>query len=86
MLLALVCEGFAAGDVGVAEATIPLESAAVCEEKPPEVELVVAPVALATGTRTEPAVTVDVDVACESPSATLPQMNMRAGIPEPPYQ
>ena len=81
MLLALVCEGFDAEDVGVAEATSPFESVAVCEGRPLEVEVVVIPVALATGTSIEPAVTVDVAVASGFPSATLPHINITEGRP-----
>lgn len=83
-LLAFVCDGTDTEDDGIADETIPFESA-VCEERPPEVEVVVAPVALATGTSTEPAVTVVVDVASEFPSAILPYINIIVGILEPPY-
>ena len=81
--LAFVCEGFDAEDTAVAEVTSPFESVAICEDELPGARLVVAPVALATGTSTEPAVTVVVDVARESPSATLPHINMTAGTAEP---
>lgn len=79
--LVLVREGFDAEDVGEAEATSPFKSVAVCEERPLEVGSVVIPVAPATGTRTEPAVTVVVDEATESPSAALPHINMTEGRP-----
>ena len=50
------------------------------EAPPPAVE--VAPVALATGTNTDPAVTVDVAVA----SALPPHTNMTAGMTKLPYK
>lgn len=55
--LALVCEGLDAEDADVAEVRSAFESVVVCEERPPGVEVVVAPVAPATGTSAEPAVT-----------------------------
>ena len=84
MLVAFVCEGLDAEEAGVPEVRSPIEPVAVCEKRPPGVEVVLAPVALATGTSTEPAVTVVVDVASEFPSATLPHINMTAGIPGAP--
>ena len=57
-----------------------------CDETPFGVEVVVVapPVTSGTGTSTEPAVTVIVDVGSGPPSATLPHMNMTAGIPKLP--
>lgn len=58
--LALVCEGLDAEDADVAEVRSAFESVVDCEERPPGVEVVVAPVAPvapATGTSAEPAVT-----------------------------
>lgn len=54
----------------------PCESVAVCKESQIEVEVVVAPVALAIGTTTEPAVAVVVQAGSENPFVTLPHMNI----------
>ena len=82
-LLASVCDGSDAEDVGAADETTPFASVVVvCEEAPPDVEVVVAPVALATGTKTEPAVTVDVDVASGLPL----HVNITAGMTKLPYR
>ena len=74
-LLASVCDGLDAEPVLAADVMSPFES--VVEEGSLGVEVVVAPVASATGTSTESAVTVVVDVGPELSSV---HMNMTAEI------
>ena len=76
-LIASVCDGLDAEPVLAADVTSPFESVVVCEEGSLGFEVVVTPVASATGTSTESAVTVVVDVGPELSSV---HMNMTAEI------